>query len=119
MGEGSGAGSGSEAGPERQDGVDGQDRIAGQDRIDAGHAQVISGQFGEVAPGVRLHYASCGDPANPLMLMLHGFPEFWGAWRTRASASHCCAPRSCRRGSTDPSATGRPNSPPTRSRRLR
>lgn len=42
---------------------------------------VVAGQFVEVAPGLRLHYASCGDPSKPLMLMLHGFPEFWGAWR--------------------------------------
>jgi pimeloyl-ACP methyl ester carboxylesterase len=30
--------------------------------------------------GIRLHYAACGDPAQPLMLFLHGFPEFWFAW---------------------------------------
>jgi len=27
---------------------------------------------------VRLHYVSVGE--GPLMLFLHGFPEFWGAW---------------------------------------
>ena len=27
---------------------------------------------------VRLHYVSAGE--GPLMLFLHGFPEFWGAW---------------------------------------
>jgi pimeloyl-ACP methyl ester carboxylesterase len=42
---------------------------------------VVAGQFAEVAPGLRLHYASCGDRSRPLMLLLHGFPEFWGAWR--------------------------------------
>lgn len=31
--------------------------------------------------GVRLHYAACGDPRNPPMLFLHGFPEFWYEWR--------------------------------------
>ena len=29
--------------------------------------------------GVRLHYVSQGE--GPLMLMLHGFPEFWYSWR--------------------------------------
>ncbi|BAY91552.1 MULTISPECIES: alpha/beta fold hydrolase [unclassified Tolypothrix] len=29
--------------------------------------------------GVRLHYVNQGE--GPLMLMLHGFPEFWYSWR--------------------------------------
>ena len=28
----------------------------------------------------RLHYALAGDPAGPLILCLHGFPEYWAAW---------------------------------------
>ncbi len=35
--------------------------------------------------GVKLHCAVAGEPAEgrnaPLMLFLHGFPEFWAAWR--------------------------------------
>jgi len=30
--------------------------------------------------GVRLHVASCGPERGPLVLLLHGFPEYWGAW---------------------------------------
>ncbi|MBC6435319.1 alpha/beta fold hydrolase, partial [Nostoc sp. HG1] len=29
--------------------------------------------------GVKLHYVTQGE--GPLMLMLHGFPEFWYSWR--------------------------------------
>ncbi|MBE9178752.1 alpha/beta hydrolase [Oculatella sp. LEGE 06141] len=32
-----------------------------------------------VSNGVRLHYVTQGE--GPLMLMLHGFPEFWYSWR--------------------------------------
>jgi len=61
-----------------------------------GALPVVAGRFAEVQPGVRLHYASCGDASKPLMLMLHGFPEFWGAWRhvmpAFADAFHVVAP---------------------------
>jgi pimeloyl-ACP methyl ester carboxylesterase len=30
---------------------------------------------------VRLHVASAGDPEKPLIICLHGFPEYWAAWR--------------------------------------
>ena len=29
--------------------------------------------------GVRLHYAAAGE--GPLIVFIHGFPEFWYAWR--------------------------------------
>src|ERR1700681_3325451 len=31
-----------------------------------------------VVNGVRLHYVEAG--AGPLVVLLHGFPEFWYAW---------------------------------------
>ena len=31
--------------------------------------------------GVELHYAAAGNPGNPLIICLHGFPEYWAAWR--------------------------------------
>lgn len=32
-----------------------------------------------ISNGIRLHYVTQGE--GPLMLMLHGFPEFWYSWR--------------------------------------
>lgn len=33
------------------------------------------------ANGIDLHVIEAGDPGAPLLLLLHGFPEFWWAWR--------------------------------------
>lgn len=30
--------------------------------------------------GVDLHVVAAGDPADPLVVLLHGFPEFWYGW---------------------------------------
>lgn len=39
-------------------------------------------RFGfHAADGVELHYAAAGNPENPLIICLHGFPEYWAAWR--------------------------------------
>ena len=35
--------------------------------------------------GVRLHYVSVGNPKKKLMLFVHGFPEFWYAWKDQLS----------------------------------
>lgn len=34
--------------------------------------------------GIRMHYVQAGD--GPLMLCLHGFPEFWYSWRHQIAA---------------------------------
>lgn len=41
---------------------------------------IRTGQYADLGDGIRLHYASCGVRGAPLMLFLHGFPEYWGAW---------------------------------------
>jgi len=33
--------------------------------------------------GVRLHVVQCGPPDGPLVVLLHGFPEFWYSWRAQ------------------------------------
>ncbi|KAI1717985.1 alpha/beta hydrolase fold domain-containing protein [Ditylenchus destructor] len=30
---------------------------------------------------IRMHYVEAGDKKNPLMVLLHGFPEFWYSYR--------------------------------------
>ena len=30
--------------------------------------------------GVVLHLAEAGDPQAPLVVLLHGFPDFWRDW---------------------------------------
>ena len=37
--------------------------------------------FVDVADGVRLHVVQTGPPDGPPVVLLHGFPEFWYAWR--------------------------------------
>ena len=34
--------------------------------------------------GVKIHYASLGE--GPLVVMIHGFPDFWYSWRHQMEA---------------------------------
>jgi alpha-beta hydrolase superfamily lysophospholipase len=31
--------------------------------------------------GVKIHYASLGPSNAPLVILIHGFPDFWYSWR--------------------------------------
>lgn len=49
------------------------------------------------ANGIRFHIAEAGRPGNPLVLLLHGFPECWYSWRHQlralaAAGLHAVAP---------------------------
>ncbi len=46
-------------------------------------AKIRDGQFASLSNGTRLHYASAGDPGAPLILFVHGFPEFWYEWEAQ------------------------------------
>lgn len=48
-------------------------------------ATPITTQIAQVN-GIRLHYASSGQPGRPLIVLLHGFPEFWFAWQAQLGA---------------------------------
>ena len=45
---------------------------------------------------LKLHYAASGPEDGHLLLFLHGYPEFWYAWRHQLAdlgdAYHCVAP---------------------------
>lgn len=43
-------------------------------------ASIRSNQFASLENGTRLHYASAGKQQDPLILFVHGFPEFWYEW---------------------------------------
>ncbi len=43
-------------------------------------ASIRANQFATLANGMRLHYASAGRREDPLILFVHGFPEFWYEW---------------------------------------
>ncbi len=36
--------------------------------------------------GVKIHYATLGAPSKPLIVFVHGFPDFWFSWRHQMEA---------------------------------
>ncbi|HEU4391599.1 MAG TPA: alpha/beta hydrolase [Blastocatellia bacterium] len=36
--------------------------------------------------GVKIHYSSIGPKSAPLIVMIHGFPDFWYTWRDQMEA---------------------------------
>ncbi len=46
-------------------------------------AAITDGQHAVLPNGTRLHYATAGEKGRPLLLFLHGFPEFWFAWEAQ------------------------------------
>jgi len=43
-------------------------------------AKINVGQFAKLGNGTKLHYVSAGEAGRPLILFVHGFPEFWYEW---------------------------------------
>ncbi|HCN88376.1 MAG TPA: alpha/beta hydrolase [Oxalobacteraceae bacterium] len=46
-------------------------------------AVIADNQFATLSNGTRLHYASAGEAGKPLILFVHGFPEFWYEWEAQ------------------------------------
>lgn len=46
-------------------------------RVDNGYAN---------SGGVNIHYAALGKKSAPLIVMIHGFPDFWYTWREQMQA---------------------------------
>jgi pimeloyl-ACP methyl ester carboxylesterase len=40
----------------------------------------------DTAEGIRLHAKACGPAGAPVLLFVHGFPEFWATWRRQLAA---------------------------------
>jgi len=43
-------------------------------------SSITTGQYARLAHRISLHYASSGVRGAPLVMLLHGFPEYWAAW---------------------------------------
>jgi epoxide hydrolase 4 len=52
---------------------------------DASEAVALTDGYAH-AGEVRLHYVEAGPSDGPLVLLLHGFPEFWYSWRRQLPA---------------------------------
>ena len=48
-------------------------------------AAITTDQYASLSNGTRLHYASAGERGRPLILFVHGFPEFWYEWHEQLS----------------------------------
>jgi pimeloyl-ACP methyl ester carboxylesterase len=48
---------------------------------------LLGAQDGTVdSSGVKIHYVSLGQPGDPLLVLIHGFPDFWYSWREQMPA---------------------------------
>jgi epoxide hydrolase 4 len=46
----------------------------------------VEHHYAESGGGVKIHYAAMGPKDAPLILMIHGFPDFWYSWRHQMAA---------------------------------
>ena len=47
---------------------------------------VLETLYFDTAEGIQLHAKACGPAGAPVLLFVHGFPEFWATWRRQLAA---------------------------------
>lgn len=45
------------------------------------NTSALTSRYFYTQPGIRIHAKVCGPEGAPTLLFVHGFPEFWYAWR--------------------------------------
>lgn len=53
--------------------------------IDSTFDQRVKHDYAD-SKGVKIHFAAIGKPDAPLIVMIHGFPDFWYSWRDQMDA---------------------------------
>lgn len=53
--------------------------------IDPNFDQRVTHDYAD-SKGVKIHFAALGKPSAPLIVMIHGFPDFWYSWRDQMDA---------------------------------
>jgi pimeloyl-ACP methyl ester carboxylesterase len=66
--------------------TEGRDRTASDADRTASDADRPWSHEQAVVGDVRLHYVAAGDEEDPLVVLLHGFPEFWYSWHDQIPA---------------------------------
>jgi hypothetical protein len=64
-----------------------QTKLVTENQAEAGQEEVIGEcqlQHGEILNGdIKIHYVECGKSDGDLVLLLHGFPNFWYVWKNQ------------------------------------
>ncbi|WP_254523569.1 alpha/beta fold hydrolase [Natrinema caseinilyticum] len=67
-------------------GASDQSRTVDERGESAAAVEVDARSTRRIVNGNRLHVVEAGGKANPLVVLLHGFPEFWYGWRNQIGA---------------------------------
>ncbi|MFZ4627170.1 MAG: alpha/beta fold hydrolase [Blastocatellia bacterium] len=62
-----------------------EEKAPGREKPQAPFEERVQHRYAE-NKGVKIHYAALGEPSAPLVVMIHGFPDFWYTWRHQMEA---------------------------------